>query len=156
MAKKFKDIASALNYISGQIDKTLLTEVQKTVKQTEIKHINSVVYSSYSPVMYTRRMSGGGLSDESNMVGTLVGKNTLSVKNETPSSPSVVHGGVSNHLAQWVVSGMVKDIFHGQRRFDYPWTSERDFITPTVSELNGGLVEQKLRSGLRARGLQVK
>lgn len=153
---KFKDIGSALNYISSQIDASLLDNVQKAVKKTEVKFLNSVVYASYAPVMYGRRGSAGGLADENNMIGALSGKNTLSVKNQTPSSPSVITGGVSTDLAQWVISGSVKDIWHYGKRYSYPWTGTRDFITPAIAELRGGIAEQRLRTGLKSRGLKIK
>lgn len=153
---KFKDIESALAYASSQIDATLLDNVQKAAKKAEIKNINSIVYGSYSPVMYGRRGAGGGLGSEDNIQGSISGKNTLSIINKTPSSPSVVNGSVSDNLAQWVVSGVVKDIFHYGRRFDYPWTGARDFITPTIADLSGGIVEQRMRTGLRSRGLKLK
>ena len=148
---KVKDTAAALAHIESQIVNVLMNEVKNLVVEEMDRQIDLTVYSSYDPVMYKRRMENGGLGDQKNIVGTLVDNNTLRVKNETPSSPSVVDGSAQN-LDAIVVHG-APNIFNNR---DYPWMHERDFVQATKEALADGSLAQAVAAGLRRRGLKTR
>lgn len=149
----FKDLSSLFAYVKTQIDESLQDDVAKTVKDTEIAQIDEKVYSSYSPIEYGRRGSSGGLGDKSNIVSTLEGVGELSVKNKTPSSPSTIHGGVSDNLADWVNDGAVNNIFSD---YHYVWNDKRDFQQGTIEEIASSQKHKNaLKNGLNKRNIKT-
>lgn len=156
MNKAYNDIDALLNDVRKDIDNALMCEVLNAVKEIEIEHIQSEVYSVHQPTTYERRTSDG-IDDPNNIVGT-VNKGELLVDNITEFNTGY---GTMNH-------GQGLDILinggdgAGGYSYDYPfrirvpYTDPRPFIDRTEEELdNSSKVENALEKGLRKRGLEL-
>ena len=67
--------------INKDIHDVLYNDVAEVVKDEMTEAIQTSVYDRYSPSQYQRQMDNGGLTDRNNMQSTMIGDNTLVVKN---------------------------------------------------------------------------
>ena len=81
MKKEFDEWDNLMNDIKSDIDDVLSKEVFDEVRDIEMEHIQTDVFSQYTPKIYERR-SNGGIDDPRNIVG-YEKKMHLSVVNET-------------------------------------------------------------------------
>lgn len=139
----FNSLSELERYLNKKIAVALKNDVAETVKETMKKEIEDVVYSVYSPKMYERKMSQGGLTDEDNMEVTMLDDNTMRVEN--------VRSDDGKNVAETVITG------HGYNfGFEYAGVP-RDFIQSTKDELeSSGAHADALIRGLRKQGLDVK
>ena len=132
MGKKdtYDDIDSLLKDLKSDIEDTLMDEVLDSVKEIELKHIESDVLSTYSPKIYQRR-TYGGIDDEQNIVGEVIDMH-LFVDNITPfnSGYGTYNSGVG--LADLINDGESRHGFY----YDYggEFTQPRPFIDNTIEK----------------------
>ena len=147
--------------LQPQINKVLRNDVANAVRAEEIDAINKVVYGSYSPYVYQRRESSGGLSDPTN-IRAVVDAEGLHIWNNTPANPGGVRdtGRVttSKYLALLVERGNDR----GGGLYDFPsknsaFMDARPFTQTTVDELKkNGKHVAALKSGLKNLGIEIK
>ena len=66
------------------IPDTLITDVKQVVEEDFVEVADSAVYSTYSPSLYVRRYSGGGIQDIGSIQSNLAGNLTLVMKQTAP------------------------------------------------------------------------
>lgn len=66
------------------IPDTLITDVKQVVEEDFVEVADSAVYSTYSPQLYIRRYSGGGIQDIGSIQSNLAGNLTLVMKQTAP------------------------------------------------------------------------
>lgn len=149
------------DYLLDKIDSVLLDEVASGVKDTEQQVIQDVVYSAYSPNVYSRRGANGGLSDKENMTESLVAPGELWVENFTPFNDgydTLNHGFGLDELVEYgdYSSGYCYDYPFSKAQeptFLYP----RPFTQETMDRLNKTKEYlDQLWAGLRRRGIHVE
>ena len=150
----FTSVKELKAYVQNAINDTLEHEVAEVATEALLYNIDKVVYD-YTPVMYQRRESGG-LGSEESVKTALVGNGTLEVESSAESSPSVVHGGVSDELASWIINGDVPNIFN-DRGDTYPWNYPRDYISETVEDPDTTrMIKDAINAGLKRHGISIK
>lgn len=134
--------------IAACINNALREEVTDAIRAEEQKKIDELVYDVYSPKVYERRDTDGGLIADENIVGT-VKAGTLSVANITPPNPYARDGATTN-------KSLIATIETGQG-YDYENPGPRPFIDATIDSLRASnKVEEALKNGLKRQGLIVK
>lgn len=159
----FKSIAALEAKLKSDIKASLASDVYKAVIEAEQDAIDEVVYSAYTPRMYSRREADGGLQDPANMVGSMNGM-TLSVRNETPASgqvlwicdiafpptsdkdlPAVVEYGIKDEYDMYPIS------------LNRSYANPRPFTEQTVDDLKENQAHvDALKAGLASRGWTVR
>lgn len=147
MKKGIQSLDELKRAIEDALDGILETNVTAAVRETELKKIEENVYSVYSPNVYERRESRGGLGDGDNIKGS-ASKGTLTVVNTTPPNPNARDGATTDkNLIEVIETG------HG---YDYDNPGPRPFIEPTIKALIDSKACQKaLVEGLANRGFKV-
>lgn len=172
--------------LSETIKKILLQSLQdedsftaEEIKLTESKMVESVVYNSYKPVVYSRRGEKGGLADTDNMKHSVrqeKNKVVLNVVNLTPQNNKfynvkddkyyqasnvtlkkdgdlarLVEGGHNNNGLKYTF------LKYGDNGVEAPYMEPRPFQQQTIKELqsNGRHVEG-LAKDLEKRGIKTK
>lgn len=149
MKNSYDEIDDLLSDLKYDIEDTLQDEVLDEVKKIEIEHVEKDVFSVYSPIIYSRRKTGG-LDAPDNIIGT-VENMELTVENITPFNDDY---GSSNHgvgLADLVNDG---DNLRGYF-YDYPgsFNQPRPFLDNTEEEIEQTeQIDNALEKGLNKRG----
>lgn len=139
-AKNFKELEKLLK---DKVSKSLQTNVVQTGRETMKDKINDVVYSVYEPTMYVRQMDDGGLTDDENILTTMVNETTLSIESHRMDR--------DKNVSETVITGEGYD-------YEFPYNGRpRDFVEATKEELiNTRSHISAMYKGLRAQGLEVK
>jgi len=138
--------------IKADVDNCLRLEGLEAVKDSMVKSIESEVYSVYTPSIYNRRKSNGGLIDrDNNIIGT-VKDGELTVRNVTPLNDDY---GSSSFRNEKTLTGII--ISGEGYRYDFPYSGvPRDFIQETREDLeNNDTIHKTIMSGLKKRGHNV-
>ncbi len=136
----FKNLNDLFAHIQKDISDTLEHEVAEEVKETMSEAVQTSVYDTYDPFVYTRRFNNGGLMCTNNMKSRVEG-NTLTVTNETPLD----NGRTDYSLTDIIVNGLGRQPF------------PRDFISQTEENLD--ITKNHvwvMKQGLKNRGYDVK
>lgn len=147
-----KDLIKALKKdtainLKQKIDKN--KDVSKYIKDTMIKNIQTEVYDSYSPTLYNRRSSNGGLLDPDNISikTNLIKKNnnysvSIEIDNITQPSSSVFNTAFREQspyplLTDWVEFGLVSPpTSYIDTYMDYgEYTRPRSFMKKTQYDI---------------------
>lgn len=157
MRNIYDDERVLFNELRSDIEGALMNEVLDKVKDIEIKHIETEVYSVYSPTIYGRRLDEGGLLDPDNIVGNV--KNMeLTVENITPFNEDYATKNKGIGLAEMVNEGgnYTHDYDYGFRSFEAPYSKARPFLDKTIDEIEDTeSVENALAKGLKNRKYDV-
>ncbi|OZB98019.1 hypothetical protein [Paenibacillus sp. XY044] len=140
---KAKDLKELENLIKAKISKSLQTSVAQVGRETMKEKIEDVVYAVYEPVLYERQKDDGGLTDDENILTTMVNDTTLSIESHRMDG--------DKNVSEVIVSGDGYD-------FEFPYYGRpRDFVEATKEELadTRGHVAA-LYVGLKKQGLDVK
>lgn len=149
MKKEFDEWDNLMNDIKSDIDDVLSKEVFDEVRDIEMEHIQTDVFSQYTPKIYERR-SNGGIDDPRNIVG-YEKKMHLSVVNETQFNDDY---GTYNHgygLPQLINDGDSRNGFY----YDFPgvYNAPRPFIDNAVEEVERSeRVDFAFEDGMKKRG----
>lgn len=164
-------LAQANKKLLPKINKALEKEVYEVVKAEEIPTILSVVYDAYTdekhPKVYLRRLSDGGLLDDSNIVirGGKAANGSIAIENVTPAN----HEGVNEHSYDKVtVNKNLSELIeygYGYKgyKYDFPYGDEawrflqpRPFTQKTAENLkSSGAHIAALKNGLQRQGVKV-
>ena len=140
---KLKEMVKKIENLPTAINSALNVEVTNEAKDCIKEAAESVVYSYQPKVLYSRRMSNGGLIDEGNMIST-VNNMTLTVDNITPLQN--LFGGNDTNLLTPIVEQGVKS-YH----MPYP----RPFMSEAENMLASGRDVRAIAEGLRRQGYVV-
>lgn len=149
MKKEFAEWDDLMNDIKSDIDDVLSKEVFDEVRDIEMEHIQTDVFSQYTPKIYERR-SNGGIDDPRNIVG-YEKKMHLSVVNEAQFNDDY---GTYNHgygLPQLINDGDSRNGFY----YDFPgvYNAPRPFIDNAVEEVERSeRVDFAFEDGMKKRG----
>lgn len=149
MKKEFDEWDNLMNDIKSDIDDVLSKEVFDEVRDIEMEHIQTDVFSQYTPKIYERR-SNGGIDDPRNIVG-YEKKMHLSVVNEAQFNDDY---GTYNHgygLPQLINDGDSRNGFY----YDFPgvYNAPRPFIDNAVEEVERSeRVDFAFEDGMKKRG----
>lgn len=149
MKKEFDEWDDLMNDIKSDIDDVLSKEVFDEVRDIEMEHIQTDVFSQYTPKIYERR-SNGGIDDPRNIVG-YEKKMHLSVVNEAQFKDDY---GTYNHgygLPQLINDGDSRNGFY----YDFPgvYNAPRPFIDNAVEEVERSeRVDFAFEDGMKKRG----
>lgn len=149
MKKEFDEWDDLMNDIKSDIDDVLSKEVFDEVRDIEMEHIQTDVFSQYTPKIYERR-SNGGIDDPRNIVG-YEKKMHLSVVNEAQFNDDY---GTYNHgygLPQLINDGDSRNGFY----YDFPgvYNAPRPFIDNAVEEVERSeRVDFAFEDGMKKRG----
>jgi len=151
MRKDFRNMKDIATYLRKKIGSALEVEVGDTIRAVMQAHVETDVYSEYTPYMYERRgSSNGGLGDIDNMETTLLDKMTLMLVNTTLPNPRYRHSA----LGSWSVAKAVELGEHYQ--FSCP-PGPRPFTHKTAVDLYRNKQHiTALKAGLRRQGLNIK
>ena len=135
--------------MAAKINDALSAEVAEAVRVNEIESISDVVYDAYTPKVYIRRYSDGGLIDERNMTARLVSDGKLAVTNDTQPNPNYRHTALGNRtVAQAVETG---------RGYQFYSPGARPFTAETVNALKRNREHvAALRAGLRRQNIDCQ
>jgi hypothetical protein len=154
----FTNIAALCKSLREKIDNVLENEVAEKAKDTMREKIDEVVYSAYTPSIYSRRELGsGGLKADDAIVPTLMAEGILEIANVAEFNQAYP----TNNQGYDLVSLIEYGDGGGGHYYDYPkmgagFMGSRPFVAETRRELEEGkLVWGSLRTGLIARGLDV-
>lgn len=157
MSPKFDNLKDLENFLLLKIKKAMVTTVASEVKQLESQNIQGIVYGSYNPKIYQRRMENGGLSDVNNMQHAVTsGGNmvVLTVDNITTSNQSYN----PNDKDPFQLAGLVEyGDGNGYGEYDYKSSSDylnpRPFIRKTKEDLENGMAKEIIIKGLLDEGI---
>ncbi|MWV44974.1 hypothetical protein GRF59_15230 [Paenibacillus sp. HJL G12] len=129
--------------IKKKVSNALMTDVAPRAKNTMKEKIDDCVYSVYSPTMYEREKENGGLTDDANILISLIGDTTLSVESHRMDG--------DRNVSEIVESGV-------GYQYDFEYNGRpRRFTEATREELRDtGSHIAALYSGLKKQGLDVK
>jgi len=120
-------------------------EVSETSRQTMKEHLESDVYSQYSPTQYVRKYSDGGLLDDSNIETKMIDNNTLRIENIRKDEDT---------------GRMVDKIIEFGKGYWNNYLDEligaRPFIYNSFLELKSGKAKEALIRGLKRQGIDCK
>ncbi len=152
MASLEKQLAVIEVKLAEKIKKAMMNDVFKVVAEEMTDAIENVFYAMYSPDLYDRRRSKGGLSDIRNVKPQWVGSGVMFVRNLTPTNNAYQFhddGYVDEYVVpgiyNWGFSRIAKSPF---ARDFYQWTAD-------VLEDNGKHAEA-FKKGLIKQGLDVR
>lgn len=130
--------------LQTKIKNALQSEVAETSRQTMKNHLETDVYSQYTPTTYERKYSDGGLLDDNNIQTTMVNETTLKIENirRDEKTGRLVAPIIEHGIGYW--GGL--DAIIG----------ERPFVRETSKELANGKAKNSLKQGLVRQGLNVK
>ena len=149
MKKEFDEWDDLMNDIKSDVDDVLSKEVFDEVRDIEMEHIQTDVFSQYTPKIYERR-SNGGIDDPRNIVG-YEKRMHLSVVNEAQFNDDY---GTYNHgygLPQLINDGDSRNGFY----YDFPgvYNAPRPFIDNAVEEVERSeRVDFAFEDGMKKRG----
>lgn len=134
-------------------------EVLETVKEVYKEHIERDVYNAYTPKKYERRNQNGGLSDENNITGEVVG-NTLEVMNIGEPNKSLFgtefNSSFQTQFASWIEHGEAGNTFNGVFSSE-PWANPRHFTENTIKDLRQSKKHiTALKKGFTRHGVGTK
>ena len=138
-----------MKYSKSDVDDVLSKEVFDEVRDIEMEHIQTDVFSQYTPKIYERR-SNGGIDDPRNIVG-YEKRMHLSVVNEAQFNDDY---GTYNHgygLPQLINDGDSRNGFY----YDFPgvYNAPRPFIDNAVEEVERSeRVDFAFEDGMKKRG----
>jgi len=152
--KSFKNLKELESYIQQQLNETLKDEVFEEVRDTIQKHIDSDVYDVYSPTVYNRRETSGGLIADENIVGETISDGMIEIKDIASPSKSIKGTTYDNSnptmFSRWINDGLVPNIFNNKD--GYPWTEPRPFMDNAREDLsNNNQHFEALKRGLKKR-----
>ena len=148
----YKDLNAMYNDWVNACKDAVTQVVPEVMKEKMSEAVEFEVYGKYSPSLYARRGSGGGMADKGNYevdIDVNSRKITISLVNRTP--PSEENRIV--YLDRIVVTGKGYN-WRNSRIYQNPIA--RDFYAKTEELLNDGELRSKLISALRSKGIQVK
>jgi len=157
VSPKFDNLKDLENFLLLKIKKTMSTTVALEVKQLESQNVQEIVYSTYNPKIYQRRMENDGLSDINNMQHEVfAGGNmiVLSVDNITNSNQSYN----PNSKDAFKIAGLIEyGDGAGYGEYDYKSSSDylnpRQFIRKTKEDLENGMAKEIIIKGLLNEGI---
>ena len=136
----FKSLKDLEKYLEKQINDSLKTDVAEKSKNLMEQHIETDVYSTYSPTHYIR--TGELLRS---VVTNMLDENTLTILNirsdGTRYIPYVIEYGKGYEWGDGSLDARI---------------GARPFISNTRKELESGLAREFMRDALKKRGLDVK
>lgn len=88
--------------VDRAIPEALMDDVKQVVEEDFIEATNPFVYSAYSPILYIRRYSGGGIQTVSSIDSKLAGKYTLVMEQTAPANSNYPQG---KNALEWVEAG---------------------------------------------------
>lgn len=88
--------------VKNAIPDVLMKEVKTVVERDFLSVARSDVYGAYSPILYERRFSAGGIYDLNMIYSRLMGKFTLVMEDMAPANSYNTHG---LNAIEWVESG---------------------------------------------------
>lgn len=140
---KAKDFKELDKFLKERLGKALEVNVAKTGRETMKEKIEDRVYGVYDPVLYDRQKDDGGLTDDENILTTMVNETTLSIESHRMDG--------DKNVSEVIVSGQGYD-------YDFPYNGRsRDFVEATKEELfDTNAHVAAMYSGLKKQGLDVK
>lgn len=87
--------------VKKTIPKVLITDVKQVVEEDFVEVADSAVYGTYSPSLYVRRYSGGGIQDVGQIESKLDGDLTLVMEDVAPANSNDPQG---KNAIEWVES----------------------------------------------------
>ena len=154
---KFKDLDLLLAYLQKNTAQALAksAEVERIMAEVMSQAVVDVVYGSYTPTQYERRMDDGGLSDPRNMGITDFGVNSngdvfITFENLTEGEDSLQ----GKYITDTIVEGKKENWNNPNGE----WSEPRDFIAETAKRLRDNPSEliNAFKNGLKAKGMQVR
>ncbi|WP_242403743.1 hypothetical protein [Paenibacillus pini] len=129
--------------LKKKVASALLIDVANTTKNTMKEKMDDEVYIPYTPKMYEREKSHGGLTDDRNILVNLINETTLSVESHRMDE--------ERNVSEIVESGK-------GYQYDFPFNGvPRPFTEATREELlNTGIHTASLYRGLKRQGLTVE
>lgn len=140
---KAKDLKELEKLIKEKISKSLQTNVAQTARETIKDSIEDVVYAVYEPTMYERQKDDGGLTDDDNILTTMVNETTLSIESHRMDG--------DKNVSETIITGDGYD-------YEFPYYGRpRDFVEATREELLDTRSHvAAMHTGLKKQGLDVK
>ena len=146
MAQEFNDIDALFNALLNDIKDSVSEEVSKEMIKIEQEHIDSQVYSTYTPKEYSRRLDNGGLRSEGNMQSTISDSKDgieVTVHNSTTGN-SQYRNYWGSEIQNFIEEGI------------YMWNCDcppRPFIDDTQEEIdNSNRIEEAVERALNKLG----
>lgn len=146
MAQEFNDIDALFNALLDDIKDSVSEEVSKEMIKIEQEHIDSQVYSTYTPKEYSRRLDNGGLRSEGNMKSTISDSKDgieVTVHNSTTGN-SQYRNYWGSEIQNFIEEGI------------YMWNCDcppRPFIDDTQEEIdNSNRIEEAVERALNKLG----
>lgn len=139
------DIAAFVARLDSAIDSTMQGPVLDGAKEAIWLSGLKNVYAAYTPQFYSRRMSAGGLIDESNMVGDY-GDKTLVIRD--------IAGWQHLYGGEYPGEMLVEAIAEGSAAYHFQNAGGRKFMEEAEKDFKPEF-EKLLASGLRAHGFIV-
>ena len=139
-AKNLKDLEKILKQ---KIATSLQTDVSHAGREAMKDNIEHTVYEVYEPTMYQRQKDNGGLTDDENIITTMVNDTTLSIESHRMDG--------DKNVSEVIISGQGYD-------YEFPYNGKpRDFVEATKEELiDTNAHVHALYVGLKKQGLDVK
>ena len=157
MKKSYSDIDKLIKDIKSDIEDVLMDEVLDTIRDIEMEHVESDVFSVYTPSIYERRESGG--LDARENVKAEVKNGVMTVRNDTPFNPDYGSQNRGVGLAYMVNEGgnSEHDYEYGFRSVEAPFANPRPFIDNTIDELDRtDAIEKALKKGLKRHDIDLR
>lgn len=147
LCKNFSELEKELY---ARIDASMVTDINRLVKEKMSEHVQSDVYDKYTPKTYERRYDNDGLSDINNMMAEYsMSNHSLTVQNLTV--------GNSNYVPQ---DGFIAPIIESGEGYHYHFKyfdKPRPFIHNTYEDLlSSKEYIDTLKKSLQRQGLNVK
>ena len=132
------DIAAFIAKLDSAIDSAMQGPVLDEAKEYIQRSAFQNVYNAYSPLFYSRRMSGGGIGDQGNLESDYSGK-TLVIQDVALWQQ--LYGGArpGERLAEAIASGSSRYHFHRAGPRSFMPEAERDFAPRFEDILSGAL-----------------
>lgn len=139
-AKNLKDLEKILKQ---KIATSLQTDVSHAGREAMKDNIEHTVYEVYEPTMYQRQKDNGGLTDDENIITTMVNDTTLSIESHRMDG--------DKNVSETIITGKGYD-------FEFPYYNRpRDFIEATKEDLRHTKSHiTALHRGLKKQGLNVE
>lgn len=154
---KFKDLDSLLAYLQTNTAQALAksAEVERIMAEVMVQSVIDVVYGSYTPTQYERRMDDGGLSDPRNMGITdygIDGNGNVFIRFENLTEGEDSLQG--KYITDTIVEGRKEDWNNPNGE----WSEPRDFIAETAKRLRDNPTEliNAFKSGLKSKGFSIR
>lgn len=154
---KFKDLDSLLAYLQTNTAQALAksAEVERIMSEVMSQAVVDVVYGSYTPTQYERRMDDGGLSDPRNMGITdygIDGNGNVFIRFENLTEGEDSLQG--KYITDTIVEGRKEDWNNPNGE----WSEPRDFIAETAKRLRDNPTEliNAFKSGLKSKGFSIR